>query len=316
MSSGTADDAEPNRSEGMLRLSVVAGVVAAVLAVVWGLLAGSRVIVFDGVSAIIGLFKAGKYTEGTELIDVVPTIADALGVQMDAEWQGQSLIPLVVGGQGLARLALIIFALTDSVMVIASGGDEASASSAVMYAAVSTALCLALWWALGGARSTEDLVRTELIGWRNATFLSFGILVGFGVVAVLPDGDARDVAVAYVDPVLMLIIGLAILPTPIRLLRTMSRELLEMRPAADVEVPARAAVLETCWAAGLPDPVVRMTKTGGRLYVEVDHVVAPGTWDVADIDVLRRALVESLASERYTVWLNVDLSTDPAWQLS
>ena len=59
-----------------------------------------------------------------------------------------------------------------------------------------------------------------------------------------------------------------------------------------------------------------MTKTGGRLYVEVDHVVAPGTWDVADIDVLRRALVESLASERYTVWLNVDLSTDPAWQLS
>ena len=55
MSSGTAGDAEPNRSEGMLRLSVVAGVVAAVLAVVWGLLAGSRVIVFDGVSAIIGL---------------------------------------------------------------------------------------------------------------------------------------------------------------------------------------------------------------------------------------------------------------------
>lgn len=143
----------------------------------------------------------------------------------------------MVGGQGLARLALIIFALTDSVMVIASGGDEASASSAVMYAAVSTALCLALWWALGGARSTEDLVRTEAIGWRNATFLSFGILVGFGVVAVLPDGDARDVAVAYVDPVLMLIIGLAILPTPIRLLRTMSRELLEMRPAADVRGP-------------------------------------------------------------------------------
>lgn len=308
MSSGTAGDAETNRSEGMLRLSVVAGVVAAVLAVVWGLLAGSRVIVFDGVSAIIGLVLS--------VMSLIAARAASRPETPQYPYGRQSLIPLVVGGQGLARLALIIFALTDSVMVIASGGDEASASSAVMYAAVSTALCLALWWALGGARSTDDLVRTELIGWRNATFLSFGILVGFGVVAVLPDGDARDVAVAYVDPVLMLIIGLAILPTPIRLLRTMSRELLEMRPAADVEVPARAAVLETCWAAGLPDPVVRMTKTGGRLYVEVDHVVAPGTWDVADIDVLRRALVESLASERYTVWLNVDLSTDPAWQLS
>jgi len=59
-----------------------------------------------------------------------------------------------------------------------------------------------------------------------------------------------------------------------------------------------------------------MTKTGGRLYVEIDHVVEPGTWDVADIDVVRRALVANLASERYTVWLNVDLSTDPTWQLS
>jgi arylsulfatase A-like enzyme len=52
------------------------------------------------------LFKAGKFTEGTELVDVVPTIADALGVQMDAEWQGQSLVPLSQGvGAGYPRLS-------------------------------------------------------------------------------------------------------------------------------------------------------------------------------------------------------------------
>lgn len=52
------------------------------------------------------LFKAGKYTEGTELVDVVPSLADALGVQMDAEWQGQSLIPLTQGvGGGYPRLS-------------------------------------------------------------------------------------------------------------------------------------------------------------------------------------------------------------------
>lgn len=53
------------------------------------------------------LFKTGKFTEGTELIDVVPTIADALGVQMDAEWQGQSLVPLTQGvGAGYPRLSM------------------------------------------------------------------------------------------------------------------------------------------------------------------------------------------------------------------
>jgi len=310
MSSGAPGPggAESDRSAQALRLSVVAGVVAALLAVVWGLLAGSRVIVFDGVSAMIGLVLS--------VMSLIASRAASRAETPQYPYGRQSLIPLVVGGQGLARLALITFALTDSVMVIASGGDEASASSAVAYAAVSTALCLAVWWALARGRSTDDLVSTELVGWRSATFLSLGILVGFGVVAVLPDGDLRDMAVAYVDPVLMLIIGLAILPTPIRLLRTMSRELLEMRPPADIEAPARATALDTCRAAGLPEPVVRMTKTGGRLYVEIDHVVEPGTWDVADIDVVRRALVANLASERYTVWLNVDLSTDPTWQLS
>ncbi len=50
---------------------------------------------------------AAKITEGSELIDVVPTIADALGVQMDAEWQGQSLLPLSWGaGGGYPRMSM------------------------------------------------------------------------------------------------------------------------------------------------------------------------------------------------------------------
>jgi arylsulfatase A-like enzyme len=45
------------------------------------------------------MFPAGKVTEGTENIDIVPTLADALGVPNDPEWQGMSLIPLA-NGQG------------------------------------------------------------------------------------------------------------------------------------------------------------------------------------------------------------------------
>ncbi len=46
------------------------------------------------------MFPGGtKVKEGTEGIDIVPTLADALGVQVDPEWQGASLIP-VANGQG------------------------------------------------------------------------------------------------------------------------------------------------------------------------------------------------------------------------
>ncbi len=53
------------------------------------------------------LFPAGKIDEGVEVIDVLPTVADALGLPQDPEWQGESLIPLANGvGTGYPRMML------------------------------------------------------------------------------------------------------------------------------------------------------------------------------------------------------------------
>nr|HEX4318733.1 sulfatase-like hydrolase/transferase [Kofleriaceae bacterium] len=45
------------------------------------------------------MFPTAHVTQGTESIDIEPTIADALGVAQDPEWQGTSLLP-VANGQG------------------------------------------------------------------------------------------------------------------------------------------------------------------------------------------------------------------------
>ena len=53
------------------------------------------------------MFPAGKVSEGVDTVDIVPTIADALGVKPDKAWQGESLIPLANGvGRGYPRLSL------------------------------------------------------------------------------------------------------------------------------------------------------------------------------------------------------------------
>ncbi|MCG8423255.1 MAG: sulfatase [Proteobacteria bacterium] len=52
------------------------------------------------------MFPPGKIREGAEVVDIVPTIADVLGVAMDPEWQGESLVPLANGiGQGYPRMS-------------------------------------------------------------------------------------------------------------------------------------------------------------------------------------------------------------------
>lgn len=53
------------------------------------------------------MVPAGKIAEGVEVVDLVPTLADALGVKPDENWQGESLIPLVNGvGRGYPRLSM------------------------------------------------------------------------------------------------------------------------------------------------------------------------------------------------------------------
>jgi arylsulfatase A-like enzyme len=51
---------------------------------------------------------AGLYPDGAEVIDIVPTMAEALGVEASPEWQGTSLIPIIQGvapGAGYARMS-------------------------------------------------------------------------------------------------------------------------------------------------------------------------------------------------------------------
>ena len=51
-------------------------------------------------------FPAVKVTEGTEGIDIVPTLADALGVPSDPEWQGMSLVGLANSGGGYPLMSV------------------------------------------------------------------------------------------------------------------------------------------------------------------------------------------------------------------
>ncbi len=53
------------------------------------------------------MLPGGDIAEGAEVLDVVPTLADILGVPMDPEWQGESLVPLAHGvGRGYPRMSM------------------------------------------------------------------------------------------------------------------------------------------------------------------------------------------------------------------
>ena len=52
------------------------------------------------------MFPAGRVKAGVETLDIVPTLADVLGVPTDAEWQGASLLPLANGADGYPLMSM------------------------------------------------------------------------------------------------------------------------------------------------------------------------------------------------------------------
>lgn len=72
----------------------------------------------------------------------------------------------------------------------------------------------------------------------------------------------------------------------------------------DALTPARASTL--------PPPIIRSTKLGQRLYVEVDFIVAKGEWQVDEEDAVRLAITERLDALGLLVWATIDLTTNPA----
>ena len=83
-------------------------------------------------------------------------------------------------------------------------------------------------------------------------------------------------------------------------------ELQEGAPEAHVQELIDAAVAEVQARFDLAAPVVRSTKVGRRLYVEVEGVV-PSQVTVAQEHEVRTAVRQGLAPLPYDVWLNVEL---------
>lgn len=289
----------------VLLVSLVATAVLGVLGVVWGWLSGSQAILFDGAYTGLGLLLSGLSLHTSRIVTRGPSTNYPFG--------REALAPLVIMIQGIALLATLGYAVISSVLDILAGGTEVEAASGMLYGGITGVVAVGIWLYLRRHSGASDLVRAEAAQWLAGVGLSVGMLVAFGTAAVLTGTQLAWLA-AYVDPALVLIAGVVLFPIPLGMVRETVRELLEGSPPASVAVPVQAVVDEVSAAHGLAAPTVRMSKLGGKLYLEVDYLVEPGRYDTAFADKVRRAMKDALLVQPLEVWLNLDLSTDPSWE--
>ena len=293
------------RDQRLLLLSVWVSAGFAVVSSVWGILSGSSMIVFDGLYSFASV--------GLSVLAVMALRFARRGPDERFPWGREAAEPVVVIFKAGILAALCVYAAVQGVVDIVAGGRDVEVGWAIVYAALATVVGLAVGVVLRrGAGS--DLVKAEAAEWLGDALLSALVLVGFVVAAVLLASDRSDLA-AYVDPAMVVLGSVVFLKVPVTLVIGGMRELLVMSPPAPVLESLQAVVDSVRDRYAFDDAILRASKIGGRVDVEVAFVVGSSSEvrTVADCDGVRSDLHDRLAALGYEQSVTASFTGDPRW---
>ena len=293
------DDA--HRERRALVVSILASAVLGFAAATWGVLVQADVLVFDGVYMLAGIGLVAVSLLASRAANAPPSARFPFG--------RSAATPLAVAVQGAALLAALLYGVVSAVGTILQGGSPVPATVLMVYGVASAAASWLVAVLVARTAPASELARAEVVAWRSGAVLSLVVAVG-GVVAAVLRSAGRDGLADHVDPVLVLVAVALVVHLPVRLVRDGMHELLEGAPTGTLAAALDDAVARTRAQFDLPEPTVRATKLGRRMYVEVTFVVGEHGWEVDDEDAVRRALTARLDALPLDVWATVELTTD------
>jgi predicted Co/Zn/Cd cation transporter (cation efflux family) len=289
----------------LLRLSVAATLVIAALGLLFGLLARSQAILFDGFFSLLDAAITWL------------TLAVARLVASDGSRRFQygywHLEPLVILLKASVLIFLVAFAFVGAVNSMLKGGYEPEFGVALAYAAVVAAICFAMWWWMRGhaERIDSGLVRLDVKSWLMSALVTTALLVAFGIALAIEGTDA-DWLVSYVDPAVLALLSLLLLPMPFREARESLTEILGLSPP-QIDAQVRTVMTDFIARHGFPSFQSYVSKAGRARFIEIS-VLVPATLSlpVARIDAMRAEIGQAIGDAGPDRWLTIVFTADPA----
>ena len=292
----------------LLRASVWGGAVFAVVGVAWGVAAGSKMILFDGLYSSISVALSG--------LSLLTFRAVQRGPDARYHYGRDAMGSLVVVVKGVAIAVLCLFALGGAVLDLIAGGREVAVGSAAMYAGLATLGCGAMTMVLrrSGTRQGSELLRAESAHWSLDTALSAAVLVGF-LGAMVAQSRGSDQVAALIDPLMVATMSVVFLALPVRLIRQGLRGTLAAAPETDIQETVRAVVTGVADAHGFARSSCRIAAFGERYDLTIGLLAGAGTDldDLAGADRVRAELQAALDELPYDLLVSVSITGDERW---
>jgi len=283
----------------MTLLICVAGVLS-------GLVTGSQAIIFDGIYSFV---------------DVLITLLSLIISQLIAREGSRRfqygyfhLEPMVTVVGGAILSVACIYAGINAVWNLMSGGHTVSLGKAAIWAGIVSVCGLGMYVYINRrARQLDSgLLSLDARSWLVTAALSVALLAGFIFAAILAR-TSLSAWVPYVDPIMLLLIAIAVLPVPLATVMRAMREVLQVAPD-ELDRNVKAAMDEVAAAHGFLDYSSHVAKIGRTMFVEIHVLVEPcSRIDVETTDDIRILLARRLRATGPQLWLALDFTADRLW---
>jgi predicted Co/Zn/Cd cation transporter (cation efflux family) len=305
---GAVERALALRSEleaSLLRLSVAATVLIAALGILFGLVSGSLAIIFDG------LFSVVDAVITTLMLVVARLVAKESNQRFQyGYWH---LEPLVVALKAAVLMTLVVFGFLGAVQSLMAGGHAPELGPAILYSVLVVVICAGTWFWLWrhNERIGSALVAIDLKAWAASGIITAALLLAF-LAALAMKGTPFDYLIPYVDPAVLALLSLAILPVPWKDARAAFQDIFQIVPP-EVDAHVHAVMDGFIARHGFAGYESYVTRTGRAKFIEIS-VLAPSDMPaktIAHFDALRQEIGDEIGEAGPDRWLTIIFTEDP-----
>jgi cation diffusion facilitator family transporter len=286
--------------------TVLSGVLGA-FALAVGLVSGSMSIVFDGLFSIIdvtmgflGLWMARLVTR------------EANRTFQYGYWHVEPMSLAFYGGM---LMVLCVYGFFDALSALLEGGRVVDLGPAIGYTVVMTAACFAMYFyeRRTNRAANSQFLHLDAQGWLMSALGTAALLVAFVSAWALGFTSYAHLA-PYVDPGVLALLCLVMLPIPIRTVRQALSEILLITPD-DLDTQVSSVMDSIVARHGFAGYTSYAARVGRGAFIEI-HILVHPDWrigTVAEVDSIRNEIAGALGPEHEDTWLTVDFTASKSW---
>ena len=286
----------------LLWISIYATGGFSLMGIIWGVAAGSGIIIFDGLYSLVSL--------GLSFLSLLTLREINKGESERFPFGRAQFEPVLVAFKSVMIIGMCVYAAFDSFALIFRGGREVAIGSALAYAVINSVGCLSITLLLVrySRKINSSLLVVEKNQWIGDSLLSFCILLAFAFASTVLERFYPS-AIPYVDPVMVVVASAFFLILPGKSLLAALREILFVRADNRIVDPLESEAKKV--AKDLDARYkLHAISIGRQLEVEVNFLMGDRKFSVAEMDAVRQRFLGITSDLAERTWINVNFTMD------